>query len=88
MDTIENIPKKSKELVPRKGRPPKYATEEERIQANKANFKKYRQKNKEILNQKNKEYYIKKHYLTDNVEYHYNTKYYQEYITNKDVISI
>lgn len=84
MDTSNIEPKN---LVPRKTRKPKYATEEERIQANKNNVKKYREKNKEKFREKNKEYYIKTHYLNnDNKEYHYNTKYYQEFVMNKDGI--
>lgn len=74
---------KSKELVPRKGRKPKYATEEERIAANKNNIKKYRQKNRETVNEKNREYYIKTKYLSDNTIHHYNSKYYKQYVTNE-----
>lgn len=77
---------RKKELVPRKsknGRKPIYNTEEEKLAAHKKAAKEYYQRNKDNIAKKSNEYYIKTKYLEgEDVEYHYNSKYYKQYVLN------
>ena len=83
-----SVIKNPKELIPRKtknGRKPKYATEEERAMAHKRSASEYYQRNKDNISKKNIEYYTKIKYLQENnVEYHYNSKYYRQYVLNSN----
>lgn len=77
-----------KPLSPRKPRTPKYATEAEQKEVSKINRHKYRLRNKEIIAKHNKNYYIKNKYLSEDSEFKYNTKYYQQYILNAPDINL
>lgn len=81
---MDNI--KIKELGPHKniGRR-KYTNEEERVAAKKKSASEYYQRNRDRINQKNIDHYTKTKYLQVNdIEHHYNSKYYRQYILNEN----
>lgn len=62
-----------------RGRPRKYATKEEYIEKSKENMAKYKKEHAEALRQQNKEYYIRKNYLNNQIRSKYHTTYSEMY---------